>query len=149
DVPLARSRAAQRHRLDRAFDWTVQDDGDRTNFREDQLVSFEPRAVPVLRIGDAVIPAKTFETRIAWVFGSFFHATKEGLKGQINTLRDVLQHLAMYQLERGACFLPERQHGLRLIPGERNALLIRVAAGRKRLVINPPAFFKLLPKNAT
>jgi hypothetical protein len=148
DVPLTRSSAAQCDGLDRAFDWTVQDDMDCTNFREDEAITGLPYAVPVLRVGDRIVATKTFETRIARVFGSLFHAAKERLKCEINTLRDVLQHLRMHQFERWSRFLPERQHGFRLVPGERNALFVGITTRHKCLVINPPAFLKLLPKNA-
>src|SRR5207249_145259 len=44
--------------------------------------------------------ATSHEARIARIVSSLFHAAKEGLKGQIDTLGHILKNLTMHQLER-------------------------------------------------
>ena len=54
------------------------------HLREDEPFTLPPHPVAVLRIGDAVVPAETFEARETDFFGSLFHPTKEGVKCEIH-----------------------------------------------------------------
>jgi hypothetical protein len=141
-VPLAGCGSTECDGLGRAFYGPMQDNRHRANFREDEPIAVKPHAIAILRVGDTVVAPEALEAWIARIVSPFFYTAKEGLKGQINALCHVLQHLAMHQLERWSRFLPLRQHGFRLIPGERNALLIRITTGRKGLVVDPSALFQ-------
>ena len=64
--------------------------------------------VLALRVGDAVVLPRTFDTREAWGI-AFLHAVKEGVEGKVNAVRDILQDLAVDFFEFGMVFLPGRQ----------------------------------------
>ena len=126
----------------------MQHELDRSNFREDQALAFEPHTIPILRVGHAVIATKTLKTRVADILGSFSHTTKVGSERQINPLRDVLQDHRMHQLQRRAIRFPDRKQALGFVP-IRGALFFFVGtlAIGERFVIDPTAFFKLLLKD--
>jgi hypothetical protein len=123
----------------------MQHELDRSNFREDQALAFEPHAIPILRVGHAVIATKTLKTRVADILGSFSHTTKVGSERQINPLRDVLQDHRMYQFQRRAIRFPDWEQALGFVP-IRGALLIFIGtlAIGERFVIDPTAKFQRL-----
>src|SRR5262249_17275553 len=123
-VPFASMSAAQGDGFGYTFYRSVQHDLNRTDFRKDQSIAVKPNAIAILRVGDAVIAAKTFETRIADLLCAFLHTTEESLKSQIDPELDVLQHLAMHQLELAARLFPAWEHRLDVIQPTLDAVLI-------------------------
>lgn len=47
-----------------------------------------------LRVGDRVIAKPRFKSRVAWNF-SIFHPSEKGLKGLVEAVQDILQHLGI------------------------------------------------------
>src|SRR5436190_23531128 len=124
----------------------MQVDQYRADLGEDQPITFEPCAIAILRVGDRVIAPKLLETRIARV-DPRLEAAKERLECQIDSDLNVLQDLTMHQLERFALGFPIGKERLRIVqPNRRLPLFPRIAARCERLVIHPPALFKLLLK---
>jgi hypothetical protein len=80
-------------RLDRAFDWSVEFDSDVADLRDAELVTGQ--SVADLSEGHGVITTNRLETRIARLL-LYLHATKERLKGQINTLQDIFKGVGVY-----------------------------------------------------
>ena len=64
--------------------------------------------VLALRIGDAVALSCTFDTWETWGF-AFLYAVKKGIEGKVNSVRDILQDLAVNLFKFGMVFLPGRQ----------------------------------------
>ena len=64
--------------------------------------------VLALRIGDAVVLSCTFDTWETWGF-AFLYAVKKGIEGKVNSVRDILQDLAVNLFKFGMVFLPGRQ----------------------------------------
>ena len=147
--PLAGVRTGERDRLGRAFHRPVQDDMHRANhFGENQPLTLQPHPVAILRIGDTVVSAEAFEAWEADCFGSRFHPTKAGLKGESHPDADVLAYLTVDEFQGGSHQLPDGQHSLRVVQPQRLApLLICPLAFSKRLVIRPTTFLKLLLKD--
>jgi len=107
-----------------------------------------PHAIPILRIGERIIPAKAFETGKTDLSGSLFHSAKECVKSQIDSYADVLEYLTMDEFHGGASQLPEREVIQRIVFTQRLvAFLIRPLALGKQFVVDPAAFLKLLLKN--
>lgn len=78
-----------------------------------------------------------------------FDTAKEGFERQINAHLNVLQDLAMHQFERGALGFPARKESLGVIqPKGLLTLFPGITTRRKRLIVDPAAFLKLLLKNA-
>jgi hypothetical protein len=119
DKPLATPASPQRDGFDPALDGSMQLDQHRADLREDQLVPFEPCAIPVLRIGHRVVPTKALETRVSGVLFARFGTPKERLECQIDPNLDVLQDLGMHPLECLAFGFPVRKKGLRIIQAKR------------------------------
>jgi hypothetical protein len=101
--------------FDSAFDGTVEVDRYLADLREDQLVFFEPRAVPVLRVGHTVVSTRALEARVSGVLFTDFDTAKERLECQIDTNLSVLQDLAMHQFERLALGFPIGKHRLSVV----------------------------------
>ena len=111
----------------------------------DQPLAVQSHAIAVLRIGDRVVPPEALEARAAWLRVARLHPTKEGVKGVVRPHADVLQHLAMHELQGGPHQLPDWQQCLSVVPPQRLAtLLIRPLALSQHLVIGPAARLKLL-----
>ena len=64
--------------------------------------------VLALRIGDAVVLSCTFNTWETWGF-AFLYAVKKGIEGKVNSVRDILQDLAVNLFKFGVVFLPGGQ----------------------------------------
>lgn len=149
DKPLTGTASPQGDSLNTSFDGTMKIDQHRANSGKEQSIAFEPRPVPVLRVGHTVVSTKALEAWITGVVGSLLYAAKERLKGQIDPHLNILQDLAMHQLERFALGFPIRKHRLGVIQFERFLTLFPgITAHRKRLIVDPSAFLKLLLKDA-
>lgn len=149
DKPLAGTTTPQRDGFDAAFDGAVKVDRYLADLGEDELVPFEPCAVAVLWIGHTVVATKALKSRVSGVLFARPNTAKECLECQIDTNLNVLQDLAMHQPERLAFGFPVGKHRLGVVQPKRFlALLPGVASGRKRLIVDPAAFLKLLLKEA-
>jgi hypothetical protein len=149
DKPFATAASAQRDRFDLTFDWPMRIDQHRAALREDEPVAFQTRAIAVLRVGHTVVAAKALEARVSGVLFSGFDTPEERLECQINANLDILQHLAMHQLERFALRFPVGKHRLGVIQPKRFLTLFpSITAQSKRLIVDKAALLKLLLKEA-
>ena len=139
-VPFARTSAAQRNGLDRTLNRAVQDDIHRADVRQDEAITVEPHALPVLGMGDAVIATNALEAGVAHILRTLLHATEERLKRQIDPHLDILQHLRIHPLKRRALGLPAWKHCLGVIQTTLNTVFVSILAGFKGLVVHPPTF---------
>ena len=127
--------------LDLAPNRAVQEDFDTPDARQGKLalcIDLEPE----LRIGETIVAASAFETRVAWVLTGL-DAPEKGFESQIKPDGHVLQDLGMHALERGT-FLFQCWIG-RVLLVERQALaslLIGIAPVCKQVVIEPTTFFQ-------
>ena len=96
-----------------------------------------------LREGEAVIASIAFEARKTRFLSMFCAASEEGLHGQIDPHRYVLQDLGMHAI-KGSAFSFQEHKGLLLLKERqaRTILLIGVFALPKQVVIEPTALFK-------
>lgn len=141
-VPVASSSTANGERLDLALDRTVENNLHAANLGQGEAVVFQLEAE--LGVGEAVIPRGRPEARIPWRLASL-DATKEVLKGKVNAVANLLQHLGVNCLERGPFLLPAREHFNRVVePDVLLTLLPGDFTNLKRLVVDPTAFVKLL-----
>jgi len=147
--PRAGTRAGERDRLGRALQRSVQDDMHRADLREDESRTLQAHAISILGIGEAIVATEALEARETDCFGSRLHPPKEGLKSQIDSYADILEHLGMDKLHGRARQLPDREEVQRIVLAQRLAAFrIRPLAFGKQFVIHPAAFFKLLLKDA-
>src|SRR5690606_23711161 len=94
-----------------------------------------------------VVSTTALETRIARIAFAGLEAAKERLECQIDTNLNVLQDLAMHPLERLAYGFPVGKHGLSVVESMRFLVLLPcITTGRKRLIVDPAAFLRLLLK---
>jgi hypothetical protein len=128
--------------LDRAFDCSMVDQFDRSNFREAHTVVMSD-AEATLRIGHALIATISLKARIARGLSRLAASEKRG-EGQINTHRDILQDLGMNLGERGPLFFENRIRLLLLEARERNPIaLIGGLAHFQQLIIQDATLFKM------
>src|SRR5262249_44808350 len=121
----------------------MQDDLNRADLAQRENAAFQSYAVPILRVGERVIAAKALEPWIAGFLLVRLDTTEERLECQINTDLNILQDLAMHQLERRTINFPCGKERLRIVQPKRFlTLLPGCSAGGKRLVIDKTAFLK-------
>src|SRR5262249_22063555 len=99
DVPLVCARAFQADGLDLSLNWTMPNDFHAPNFRDDQVVASDRDTVPILRVGDRTIAIELFVARVSSILCAFLYAAEKRLECQIDANLNILQDLAMYQLE--------------------------------------------------
>ena len=149
DVPFARTVALAGNGFACSFNGTVEVYRNRAHFAQDHPFASEPCAVPVVRVCKRIIATKPFETGKTrfWIF--CFHTAKERFERQIDTHLNMLQLGTMYQF---ACFsfrFPVRKEVDRVVERKRFIrIFIHLFARGKRLIVHPPACFKLLLKDA-
>ncbi len=90
-VPLASRGTMDRERVDLALNWSVIHEPDTPDLGEAHAVIMRQEK-PRLRIGETIVAALAFETRIPRVF-ALLDPSKEPLKSKLYTLVDVLQDL--------------------------------------------------------
>jgi hypothetical protein len=135
--PPAGTAAPNRDRLDRAVSGTVQNNLDRSDFTQDQMAPFQPSAISVLRIGQAIVAPGTLEARVSGLLARL-DAAKERLERQINARTGVLQHLTMHELQGWAFGFPLWEEVDRIV--QANGFLPffpRLFARGKGFVIDP------------
>ena len=149
DVSFARAVALAGNGFDCSFNGTVEVHCYCTHFAQDHPFASEPCAVPVVGIGQQIIATKPFETGETCFRYLGFHTAKKRLERQINTHLNVLHYLAVNQFERFTFGFPIRKEVNRVVKCERRArIFIHLLSRGKCLVIHPPAFLKLLLKDA-
>ncbi len=90
DIPLASRGASNSERFNFAFNWTMQNHPQSSNFGQVQPLTIYLELA--LGITHRVIASIAFKSRKAWSFPRF-QASEESFKCQVNSLGDVLQHL--------------------------------------------------------
>ncbi len=141
-IPIANCVPLKGERFDFSFDGTMKNHFDGANFRDSQTMIQELKAK--LLESEAIVPAKTTETRIAR-FLARFHSVEESLESQIHSLLNILQNLGMNTLQFRMFLLPNGEQFICVIQRERLLLLLpSIFSSGKRLVINPTAKFQRL-----
>src|SRR6266705_1632682 len=142
DIPLPSRGTLKSTRLDLALDLAMVDHLECTNLGEDNAAIMGD-AKTRLREGEAVIASIAFEARKTRFLSMFFAASEEGLHGQVDPHRYVLQDLGMHAI-KGSAFSFQEHKGLLLLKERqaRTILLIGVFALPKQVVIEPTALFK-------
>lgn len=144
--PVAYPISLDGQSLDRSLDGPVQLDLDLANLGEKQPF---PQLKPRLLKGEAGVPAKALEARIA-VFMAGFDPLKEGLKSQVNPLLNVLQDLRMNLGQFRPLRLPSSQDFVGLVQAQGLLFLLPgQTTQRQSVVIDAPARFKSLLKPGT
>ncbi|HEY7021044.1 MAG TPA: hypothetical protein VH349_08005 [Ktedonobacterales bacterium] len=150
DEPLARAAECDRRRLGRAFDWTVQEYLDLADAMQPQAsgLCLQLAADWDLGIGEAVVAALAPKTGIPWRLACP-HTAKEGLKGEVNAYRDVLQHLRLNLGKGGSLHFERRQGRLLIVEAQRFLPPLPCIPARSEQVIEQPAtFLQLLREEA-
>src|SRR5262249_54184586 len=101
---------ADRTSLRDAVQRTVGAEAQGSDLRQGEATLLELHAVAPLREGEAVIPAATFEARIARVLPVLAPA-EERLKGTVYAVQHVLRHLGMDGGKKGVRDLLRRERG--------------------------------------
>jgi hypothetical protein len=142
NVPLVCTAPPDAHGLGRALKGAVKHYLDGANFGQVEYVARKVSTVTVLRVAHAVIATLTPETGVAGRFTSL-HTSEESRKCQVYSLGDILQYLAVNQLQVRALPLQGGYAGLRLIPISCTPLLlVSVFTISKGAVIQPSALLK-------
>ena len=105
--PLTRGIALDGTSLGNAFQGSVKQNFDLSDFRQRQGRTFEFAPDRGLREGEGVVAIASLESGIAWFF-SRFNTPKEGLHCKIKPQCDVLKDLAMHGLQRLSLLLESR-----------------------------------------
>ena len=96
-----------------------------------------------LREGEAIVSAIAFEARETRFFSMLSHTSEEGLEGQINTYRHILQDLRMHAAQGGTLLFQNRERVLLLKTGERDSVpFVGGLAHFQQVVIEPTTLFK-------
>src|SRR5204863_8063331 len=119
DEPLACRRTARRDRFDRSVDRSEQDVLVRAELTPDERASIKSCAVPILRIGDAVVAPIALEAWVADFLLTRFHAAKECLECQIDTHMDILEYLGVNLFQGTPRGFPSRKHLDRIVQTKR------------------------------
>ena len=140
--PIARCGSADGAGLDGAFDGTVENHANVSDFRQTQFVSVDPKADADLRVSERVVTSSSAKARVARRFARL-DAAKEGLEGKVEPDGDVLQHLRVNLSQRWSLLLELRQGGGLLVVGQRLfALLPSRPALLKQVIPEPATLFQ-------
>lgn len=144
--PFACGSAPHRTGLGGAFQETVNPGFDRTNPGKGNDIPLYLADSWYLRIGEAVIPPLTTEPGIAR-FLPCLDSPEESLECQVNTSRNVLEHLGVHHLERNSLFLEIREDlALGKIRKTFASLFPGFLSLFQQMVVQPAAFIKGLLK---
>jgi len=136
--PVAKGVTLDVQPLDFTLDGAVQLELHVANFGQVESAAIQ-EAETALRKSERLIPTPSLESRIPW-FLSALAATKEVLKGQVNTHASILQNLRMCLFEPGVFIFPFGQSFNRVIQRKRLfSLFPGFFAYLKGLVIDPSA----------
>jgi hypothetical protein len=142
DIPLIGVRTFQADGLDLAFDPSMPNDLDPPNLGDDQIVTSDLDPVAVLRVGDATVAVELLIARVAGFFFTRFYAAKEGLKRKIEPDGDILQYLAVNELERRAGLFPAGKEVDHVVAIALEAVFVGKLVRLKHLVVDPATFFQ-------
>jgi hypothetical protein len=143
-VPLARGRAAQGAGFWLTLKRTMKARLDLADLGELQMPALERAARRHLREGEAVIPMRAPESRIARLFARL-EAAKEGLKGQIEPEGNVLQNLRVNTLKLRPLLFEFRQSGLLRVEVQTFAFFfVGCLSFLKQAVVQPTALMEHL-----
>src|SRR5271157_894130 len=111
-IPIAHHISLNGERLDPAFDGTMLDDLQNTNFGNQHTLvqQFKTRLLE----GETIVSAISPKTWIAWFLASF-HSTKETLECQIDSCLDILQYLRMETLQFRMLLFPKGEQLVHVI----------------------------------
>jgi len=137
-VPVAKTIAANIKRLDGSNNGTVQLDFDGADFRQSHaaIIKKTPAAI-LLRVSKRVVTLLPAKAGIAGGF-AILDATKERLKGQVNTTLRVLLCLSMSAGQPFIAIAPLGKESVGVIKRERHAMILPcISAYFQRLVVRP------------
>ncbi len=139
-VPFARAVAAQRECLGSAFKWAVHYCLNIAYLCSPNHTLFERKTE--LRVGEAIIAAKSAKARVARILSSF-NSAKECFKSQVNSFLNILDSLRVCYFNRGSILLPLGQKFTGVIkPNGFLSLLPGIFAIGQSLIVYPSAFLK-------
>src|SRR5271157_3896751 len=139
-IPIAHRISLNGERLDPAFDGTMLDDLQNTNFGNQHTLvqQFKTRLLE----GETIVSAISPKTWIAWFLASF-HSTKETLECQIDSFLDILQYLRMDTLQFRMLLFPKGEQLVHVV--QRKGFLFPlpgIFASGQRLVEYPTTKFQ-------
>jgi hypothetical protein len=141
-IPFACCRPFDGASFDFTFKRTVENDLNFTNTRQMEFISVNPETK--LRIGEALIAANSFKTRVARLF-TVVYTAKEVLKGKVNTYGDVLKNLGIDETKRRTSLLKRwKSFGLFIVEKAYLGFFPSFASFFEKVVEKPAALFKPL-----